>query len=247
MRPHKVIPRRNYGSIPHLHGSKLGEHDRYLQEGQNAIIHKGGRDKHDELYVSLKLDGTNVGVVLLDGKPQALQRKGYNCISSPYRMHHEFDAWVQAYARRFTILLEEGERVAGEWVWQTSGIHYAVSGDPFFPFDIFRADNTRLPWKDMVARTESIGLRPPAWEQLPHLTGTNNVLQVHQRLSDAFPAVRPLEGTHEGIVARIERRECFDFMGKWVRPDFEPGKYLPGLNDDSPTEDLINKLLPRTS
>lgn len=32
--------------------------------------------------------------------------------------------------------------------------------------------------------------------------------------------------TPEGLVYRCERKGEFDFMAKWVRPDFIPGKYL---------------------
>ena len=240
MPPEKVIPRRNYGSVPHLLGSRLGAHDKYLDPGQDAIVRRGGRDRHDRPYASLKLDGTNVGVVLLDGRPRALQRKGYDCASSPYRMHHAFDAWVRDHAGRFAGLLAEGERVAGEWLWQASGIRYEVSGAPFFAFDVFAADNTRLPWEAMVGRVEAAGLRVPAWERLPDLAGEGAAGALLTRLADRLPAVRPLDAEHEGVVVRVERRGAFDFMGKWVRADFEPGRYLPGLTDDSPAEEILN-------
>ena len=203
-------------------------------------MRRGGRDRHDRLYASLKLDGTNVGVVLLDGRPRALQRKGYDCASSPYRMHHVFDAWVRDNAGRFAGLLAEGERVAGEWLWQASGIRYEVAGAPFFAFDVFAADNTRLPWEAMVGRVEAAGLRVPAWERLPDLAGEGAAGSLLARLADRFPAVRPVDAEHEGVVVRVERHGAFDFLGKWVRADFEPGRYLPGLTADSPAGEVLN-------
>ncbi len=241
--PPKLIPNRNYGSIAHLQGSKLGDHDKYLHEGQDDIIRRGGRDRHDAIYASLKLDGTNVGVVLIDGQPRALQRKGYDCASSPYRMHHAFDEWVRTQHERFVGLLDEGERVVGEWLWQASGIHYEVRGAPFFAFDLFTSDNQRLPWRETVARVEAAGLRVPAWEQLPGLRGDNDIPAVLQRLTAAFTALRPLDTAHEGLVVRVERKAVFDYMGKWVRPDFEPGKYLPGVGLDREAEEVLNRVV----
>jgi hypothetical protein len=34
----KPIGRKNYGSIPHLHNSKLGEGDYYISKGQERIL-----------------------------------------------------------------------------------------------------------------------------------------------------------------------------------------------------------------
>jgi len=114
MPPLKLIEGRNYGSIPHLSDSKIGEHDKYLHFGQKKIIREGGRDRHDEMIVSLKLDGTNVGILKRNGKLITLQRKGYDCKSSPYRQHHEFDRWVQTNKKMFDDLLREGDRIVGE-------------------------------------------------------------------------------------------------------------------------------------
>ena len=242
MPPKKVIPYRNYGSIAHLLDSRLGAHDKYLDPGQDAIVRRGGRDRYDTIYASLKLDGTNVGVALLDGEPRALQRKGYDCASSPYRMHHAFDAWVRESHALFVDLLAEGERVVGEWLWQASGIRYEVRGAPFFAIDLFGADNTRLPFEVTVERAERAGLRVPAWEEIDGLAGEGAIGTLMKRLGDRFPAVRPIDARHEGVVVRVERRGAFDYMGKWVRPGFEPGRYLRGLSEASPKEDVLNVL-----
>ncbi len=238
----RPLAHRNYGSIPHLQGSKLGAHDKFLHEGQDAIVRRGGRDRHDRVYASLKLDGTNVGVFKQDGRLLALQRKGYDCASSPYRMHHEFDAFVHERYARFDALLAEGERVVGEWLWQASGIHYVLRGEPFLAFDLFTPENERLPWERIVERVEGAGFWVPAWRPVATLTGEGAEAALLSALSAEFDAVRPVEPAvrHEGIVVRVERKGRVDFMGKWVRSDFEPGVYLPGLQEDSPRTELLN-------
>ncbi len=240
----RPLAHRNYGSIPHLQGSKLGAHDKYLHEGQDAIVRRGGRDRHDRVYASLKPDGTNVGVVKQDGRLLALQRKGYDCASSPYRMHHEFDAFVYTQYPRFDALLAEGERVVGEWLWQASGIYDAVQGEPFFAFDLCTPVNERLPWEQIVERGEGSGFRVPAWRPIAALTGEGSEATLLTALSAEFDAVRPVEPgvRHEGIVVRVERKGRVDFMGKWVRSDFEPGVFLPGLREDSPRTALVNRM-----
>lgn len=222
----KIIPGRNYGSIPHLSDSKLGKHDKYIHEGQERIIREGGRDKHDVVIVSLKLDGTNVGVVKKDGQLVTLQRKGYDCASSPYRQHHEFDKWVHENYAAFDSLLSEGERVVGEWMWQASGIKYKIQGPPFFAFDLFRADGNRAAWSELVLAVDNTPFTTPI-----HFVYSRAVLmKVNDYSRSNFPPAQPLDGLrHEGWIYRVERKGKFDFMAKWVRPDFEPGKYLPGL------------------
>lgn len=231
----KIIQGKNYGSIPHLSNSKVGEHDKYLTSGQEAIILNGGRDKHDRLTVTLKLDGTNVGITKKDGNLVTLQRKGFDCASSPYRQHHEFDKWVHENHERFDDLLHEGDRIVGEWMWQASGIEYEIWGGPFFAFDYFPYFGGRMSYDAMVEHIAGYEIKMPTaiWDS------------ARQEVPKSFPLIKrkfdllheigaimnpnPGKVDHEGMVFRVERKGKFDFMAKWVRPDFEPGKFLPGI------------------
>ena len=44
-------------------------------------------------------------------------------------------------------------------------------------------------------------------------------------------AIRSRENP-EGMVYRVERKGTVDFLAKWVRPDFEAGKYCIGIADE---------------
>ncbi len=56
MKPSRPIGRKNYGSIPHLSNSKLGDGDYFIGEGQEQILTLKKRDKHDIIIVSEKYD-----------------------------------------------------------------------------------------------------------------------------------------------------------------------------------------------
>ena len=216
---------------------------------------KGGRDKHDRITVTLKLDGTNVGVLKRDGKLVTLQRKGYDCESSPYRQHHEFYKWVQTNYARFDSLLNEGDRIVGEWMWQASGIKYEIKGDPFFAFDYFPhyvEGKERMSWNAMVELLEKehrpIKTTPLILDSYKHNInplryGQENVLTHTVFYGKSLPA-QPIGVKHEGLVYRVERKGKLDFLAKWVRPDFDPGKYLPGLNGNPADAHLVlNELI----
>jgi hypothetical protein len=53
----KPLGQKAYGSIPHLPGSRLGEGDHHVSEGQAIIATKKARDKNDLIIVQEKLDG----------------------------------------------------------------------------------------------------------------------------------------------------------------------------------------------
>ena len=60
MNNNKPLGRKNYGSIPHLPGSRMGEADHKCSEGQARIATEKARDKHDRVICQEKLDGSNV-------------------------------------------------------------------------------------------------------------------------------------------------------------------------------------------
>ena len=73
----KPIGRKSYGSIAHLPNSRMGPSDHSISNGQALIATEKNRDRHDVVIVQEKLDGSNVGVAMLDDKIFALIRAGY--------------------------------------------------------------------------------------------------------------------------------------------------------------------------
>lgn len=133
----KPIGRKNYGSIPHLHNSKLGEGDYYIGEGQERILTTKARDKHDNILVFEKYDGSNVGVAKFENKIFALTRSGYEANTSPYKQHHYFANWVKKRELLFADMLQNGERITGEWLAQAHGLIYKIEVEPIVFFDYF--------------------------------------------------------------------------------------------------------------
>jgi hypothetical protein len=75
--PKKPLGIKNYGSIAHLPNSRMGEGNHKCHEGQARIATLKTRDKHDRVIVQEKLDGSNVGVALVNGVLCPLGRSGY--------------------------------------------------------------------------------------------------------------------------------------------------------------------------
>lgn len=208
----------------------MGPGDHHCDPGQAVIATEKPRDKHDNIIVQAKLDGSNVGVVCLGGYVLAINRAGYDCSSSPHKQHRLFADWVQRNKSRFSAILADGERICGEWLIQAHGTRYDLPHEPFVVFDIMR-ESTRLPFNEFKRRV-------------------NGLFQIPKTLSDGQPisietAMRILgNGFHgeleppEGVVYRVERNELIDtrkssdrhvkvdFVVKYVRPDKVDGKYL---------------------
>ncbi|MHA2068954.1 MAG: RNA ligase family protein, partial [Candidatus Thorarchaeota archaeon] len=62
MIPEKPLGHKNYGSIPHLPGSRRGPGDRGCSEQQAAMAIEKCKSKRHTVIVQEKLDGSNVGV-----------------------------------------------------------------------------------------------------------------------------------------------------------------------------------------
>lgn len=226
--PAKPLGGKNYGSIPHLPGSRLGPGDHHCHPGQAAICTERLRDKHDRVIVSEKVDGSNVGVARLeDGRVVALGRSGYLAQTSTYEQHQLFAFWVREREQEFAALLEHGERFVGEWLAQAHGTRYAVQ-EPFVVFDLMRGP-WRAPYDALTDRLALAVYRIPL-PRLLHDGGPIGIECALDRLERkdhwAYEALDP----QEGVVYRVERAGAFDFMAKFVKPDKIDGKYLPEMS-----------------
>lgn len=221
MKSKKPLGYKNYGSIPHLIGSKLGKGDHHIHEGQNKILTEKKRDKHDEIIVTEKYDGSNVGIAKKDGSIYALTRSGYEAHTSPYEQHHIFSEWVNKRKDFFEYLLNEGDRICGEWMYSPHGIKYKCENDPIVFFDYFR-DNSRMSHQF----TESLRVSDDIpFARVIHRGDSIPVDRLISILNKKTYSISPDENP-EGMVYRVERKGKVDFLAKWVRDDFVAGKYL---------------------
>lgn len=227
----KPIGIKNYGSIPHLHNSKLGDGDYYIHEGQERILTLKARDKHDTILAFEKYDGSNVGVAKIENKIFALTRSGYEASTSPYKQHHYFANWVKKRELLFADMLQNGERITGEWLAQAHGLIYKIEVEPIVFFDYFTPNNERVLFEELRIKTKKYGL------QLPRLLHEGNPISVESLLPILNSKTKYIESVEfpEGAVYRVERKNKVDFLAKWVRSDFNAGKYCINI----PEEELI--------
>lgn len=223
-KPKKPLGIKNYGSIPHLSCSKLGQHDKYITEGQERILTIKKRDKHDKILVFEKYDGSNVGIAKKEGVIHAITRAGYEAHASPYKQHKLFSDWVYEREDYFHSMLKEGERIAGEWLLQAHGIIYQIEDDPIVFFDYFDAENNRHSFEML----KDLGVTTP---RLLHEGDPVTVDELKPILNLKTDSIWSKDDP-EGMVYRVERKWRVDFMAKWVREDHQAGIYCIGVDED---------------
>ena len=228
----KPLGRKNYGSIGHLPNSRLGPGDHSVHKGQGLICTVKTRDKHDEIIVTEKVDGSNVGIFRSGDQILALGRSGYLAQSSKYEQHQLFAAWVRNSESFWRDVLADRQRLVGEWLAQAHGTKYTLPHGPFVAFDLMEGDR-RLPFKALDMMCVTWGIAQP---KLVHRGGS---IDVERAMALHGPGDHGADEP-EGVVYRVERSGEFDFMAKWVRPDKVDGKYLPDVTGSQFTEPVWN-------
>ena len=215
----KPLGRKNYGSIGHLPCSRMGPADHACHPGQQRICLEKVRDKHDQIIVTEKLDGSNVGVARVGDNIFALGRAGYLAQTSKYEQHQLFAYWVREREDFWRDVLKPGQRLVGEWMAQAHGTRYLLPKGPFAAFDLMEGER-RLPFDTL--RSVCDGFQIP----MPRLLHVGGPLAIDRAMSLHGLGDHGAEEP-EGVVYRVERNGKYDFMAKWVRPDKADGKYLP--------------------
>jgi len=221
---HKLLGYKSYGTIPHLQGSRMTPADKHCEPGQQRIVTEKARDKHDLIIVQEKVDGSNCTVAKLNGQILALGRAGYLAESSPYLQHQLFAKWVSNNFNRFNQLLNEGERICGEWMAQAHGTRYNLPHEPYIVFDIFRSHTERLIYSDFIERVKPFDL------PINKVIHIGRPVSIEYVLSNLEPSGHGALDSVEGAVYRCERLGKVDFLCKYVRPEKQDGIYLPEIS-----------------
>ncbi len=221
-KPPKPIGIKAYGSIGHLPNSRMGPGDSHIAPGQARICCETTRDRHDLIIVQEKIDGSCTAVVKVDGKIIALGKAGYLAATSPYEQHHLFARWVDQNHARFDDVLEEGERLVGEWLAQAHGTRYDLPHEPWVAFDLMTG-HARLTVAELEARLLDLFVMP----RLLHKGGSLAVVDMLPMIAiSGHGAIDPVEGA----VWRVERRGKVDYLAKYLRPEKKDGIYLPEVS-----------------
>lgn len=216
---YKPLNGNTYFSIPHFSDSKrIDTTDKRISSGQESICVKKLRDNNDIVIVNEKVDGTCVSVAKINGEILPLMRAGYLANTSYYQQHHIFASWVYENHIRFEELLSDNERICGEWMIQVHGTRYNIPHEPFVVFDIFKY-NDRISYLEQRDRIVKYDFIPANLISYGMPIDTDTVMK---RLRVSGHGAEQVEGA----VWRVERFGKFDFMGKYVIPEKEDGKYL---------------------
>ena len=218
----KPLGHKSYGSIPHLSMSKLGPGDYHCHEGQERIATVKTRDKHDIVIIQEKLDGGNVGVAKVNGEILAITRAGYMAYTSPYETHWIFEKWVMQNAKRFDALLNEGERVCGEWLFHAVGTRYNLPHEPFVAFDIMKGSKRESIFTAEPRMALYGFIFPKCIHMAPSAISVEEALELLGATGGHGSIDKP-----EGLIYRVERKGEVDFLCKYVNPDHQTGRYLP--------------------
>ena len=188
--------------------------DRPCSDAAALICCTQARDRRDRVVVTEKLDGHGVRLFRRGGCLVAQDLCGIPAEESNEADLRNFASWAKDNASAFERL-PEGATITGEWIDPDLSRRYAVTDAPFIGLDVFLPSGkgtSRLAHDD--ARQVMSHCRTPGAAVL-HDGGPILV-------SAALDILGPL-GRHgaivpaEGVVYRVERRRCFDFLAKWVR------------------------------
>lgn len=136
---------------------------------------------------------------------------------------------------RFLLVLNDGERLAGEWLALAHGTRYALPHEPFVAFDLLRG-HARAPHAVLRERAARGGFTTAA---VVHQGGPLPITGALELLRESrHGALDPIEGA----VWRVERGERVDLVAKYVRWDKRDGCLLPEATQGPP---LWNWLPPR--
>ena len=102
--------------------------------------------KGKEVVITEKMDGENTTI--------------YNDMSharSINSAHREYHSWLLNYARSFQYMLNDGERVCGEYLFAKHSIYYENLPSYFMVFSIWNNEQC-LSWEDTVKRCKELNL-----------------------------------------------------------------------------------------
>ena len=126
-------------------------------------------------------------------------------------------------------MLQNGERITGEWLAQAHGLVYKIEFEPILFFDYFTPNNERVLFEELESKAIEYGLQLP--RQL-HKGEPATVVSLLPLLNKKTKGIESIE-LPEGMVYRVERKGKVDFLAKYVREDFPTGQFCINVQEEN--------------
>jgi len=217
----KILATKAYHTIHHLPTSRLGSSERCISDHQYKLLtDKAYQQEGNEVIVQEKLDGSCVCAYRKDDQLFALGRAGDLAENSPNESRRLWAAWLLQNEDRFMAVLNNGERLCGEWLAMVHGTHYNLTHEPFVGFDLFTAENVAVGYHTLKQRLATADII------LPYLIHSGEPISLDFALEKLGQGHHGSTDQPEGLIWRLERAGKPAFKAKYVRHDKEDGCYL---------------------
>jgi len=217
----KIFKHKVYYKIHHIPTSRLGPSERCITDKQYEMLTKQPYSDNELVIVQEKLDGSCVCAFRKNNEIYALGRAGDLANSSANESRRLWANWVDANQQRFLDVLEDGERICGEWLAMVHGTHYQLQHEPFVAFDIFDAKNKELNYDSFTKRIKISGFISPF---LIHYGGVCSLELALNVLGNGYHG--SIIDKPEGLIWRLERNNKINFKAKYIWQDKVDGCYL---------------------
>jgi hypothetical protein len=194
--------------------SKVQPGDRFLETSFVKIATEKSRDEHDRIIVSELMDGLHLAVCKENGIIIPKLRDGSLASTLKEKSIEIFLTWISKNEHVFKNLLQDGERLCGEWMTQQYGTSYKDLVARYFIFDIIR-NGKRVLFDELSSRIKSINF--PEIKMVPILFDSNRAVDIQTALArlGKMGMCNALDYP-EGVVYRVERKGSVEFCAKFV-------------------------------
>ena len=217
----KFFKHKVYYTINHIPASRLGPSERCITDKQYEMLTRQAYSDNEIVIVQEKLDGSCVCAFRQNNEIYALGRAGDLANSSANESRRLWGNWVEANQHRFMDVLEEGERICGEWLAMVHGTHYQLQHEPFVAFDLFDAKNKELNYNTFTKRIKISGFISPFLIHHGEVCSLEQALNVLGKGHHGSVIDKP-----EGLIWRLERNNKINFKAKYIFSDKVDGCYL---------------------
>ncbi|WP_144394589.1 RNA ligase family protein [Pleionea sediminis] len=236
-RPIKTnILKRAYLSIPHLSASRLGMSSKCISQAQEKMLTHELKQSGDRVIIQEKLDGSCVCALRDGGDILALGKEGDLASQSRNESRRLWSDWVVKNKERLLLLLNEGERVCGEWMVMAHGTRYRLPHEPFVLFDIFDSKNHSYGFDEVSSKASKFHFSLPA---VIHAGAPLSVKTADSMLGK-FGRHGAIDEA-EGLIYRYERNNKILFRAKYVRKNKVDGRYLEENTGKETVWNLVNE------